>query len=260
MHQLPRRRRFLLMILFCEVALFTIFSTPQSFVPPPFVPPVYYPVKRHVQPSKPVLMPQEKISIIENLKFENESDRSAWEEKLFNGKTSYEVVQEDGQSYLKAKSSKSCSGYFRNINLSITRDMELEWSWRAREFPARVFPPRFNDRKQDDYAARVYLIFPAANYFKSDVIEYLWDERAEVGTVAESPFSDRIKMLVVRSGQAPGGQWVTEKRNILEDYQKLFGRLPERPLGIVSVMSDSDNTRSQSAADFGPIRIIRKTE
>jgi hypothetical protein len=75
-----------------------------------------------------------------------------------------------------------------------------------------------------------------------------------VGTVFDSPFSSGTKMIVVRSGRALAGTWVTEERNVLSDYDRSFGKgdTPPVPKGI-AILTDSDNTHSRAVGDYGDI-------
>ena len=126
-------------------------------------------------------------------------------------------------------------------------------------FPVKKIPQRLSNRQEDDFAARLYVIFLGHNLFRSDVIEYIWDEFLPAGLSADSPYSDRIKRRVVRSGpNGEGGGWREERRNLYEDYRKLFGREPRYAVGMIALMSDSDSTGSRAAADFGDIVLIRQ--
>jgi hypothetical protein len=49
-------------------------------------------------------------------------------------------------------------------------------------------------------------------------------------------------------------QWITYERNIRADYEKAFGEPPGALIGI-GLMTDSDNTRSQAQAWYGPIAL-----
>jgi hypothetical protein len=68
-----------------------------------------------------------------------------------------------------------------------------------------------------------------------------------------------VKLFVIRSGPGPevSGGWNREERNLYQDYVKLFGKAPKRPLGAIGLMSDSDNTGTVSAADFGDFTLQR---
>jgi hypothetical protein len=58
---------------------------------------------------------------------------------------------------------------------------------------------------------------------------------------------------VVRSGEGELGTFVTESRNVLEDFKKIFGEEPANP-AIVSLAIDSNDTHTSAEAFFGPIK------
>ena len=183
-----------------------------------------------------------------------------WEKKVFKGQTAFEVHEEDGKPYLSSKSQDACTGLFVKMEQPATPDLWVSWKWRAHEFPQKKHPELLSNRSEDDFSARFYVIFLASNFFRSDVIEYIWDEKFPPGTSADSPYSERVKLLVIRSGP-PGpenGGWVSEERNLYKDYQKLFGKAPRNPVGLVALMSDSDNTQTRASADFAEIILKKK--
>ncbi len=59
-------------------------------------------------------------------------------------------------------------------------------------------------------------------------------------------------MLAVRSGENEAGQWVSEKRNIRDDFKALFGE-DITEIHAVAIMSDSDNTGQSATAYYGDI-------
>ena len=72
--------------------------------------------------------------------------------------------------------------------------------------------------------------FPEA--VRSRIIGYVWDDTAPVGTIVKSEKTGTVTYVVVRSGPAELGQWQTERRNVGEDYEKIYGEKPENPGGI----------------------------
>ena len=195
--------------------------------------------------------------VLRHWRFDGTDPLKNWEEKVFKGKTLFRVSSRPGGNYLHVESADACSGLF--VKTEAVSGLFLRWRWRATEFPAKK-KHELSNRGEDDFAARVYAIFPANNFFHSDVIEYIWDEKSSPGTCADSAYSDRIKLLVLRAGPASSEDqgWRSEHRNIYEDYLKLFGRKPHYAVGMIAVMSDSDSTGSGSAADFGEIILKRK--
>ena len=66
-----------------------------------------------------------------------------------------------------------------------------------------------------------------------------------------------VTYVVVRSGPADLGKWLTESRNVLEDYQKIYGEAPGEEVGAVSISIDSNDTRSTAESYFGEL-LFRK--
>jgi hypothetical protein len=58
--------------------------------------------------------------------------------------------------------------------------------------------------------------------------------------------------VVVRSGPADVGKWVSERRNVAEDFRKIYGEAPDDPAGL-SISIDSNDTGSMSESFVGPL-------
>ncbi|GEM_PF-927236 len=195
------------------------------------------------------------FTVLKKLSFESQESLKIWEEKIFKNKTLYNVMQHAGQNFLKSSSEDAASGLYTRINVKVTPDLFLSWRWRAVDFPEKKQPGQLSNRRQDDFAARIYVIFPGPSFFKTNVIEYIWDESIAAGTAASSPFSGRVKLFVLRTGKPSAAEdgWHLEERNIYKDYVDLFGQAPKRPIGALAIMSDSDNTGTRSGSDFADI-------
>ena len=83
-------------------------------------------------------------------------------------------------------------------------------------------------------------------------VNYIWESKSPVGTVVPNPYTGRVRMFVLQSGNGKVGEWVTESRNLVEDYRKAFGADPPRISGV-AVMTDTDNTGESAVAYFGDI-------
>jgi hypothetical protein len=86
---------------------------------------------------------------------------------------------------------------------------------------------------------------------------YVWADRAPVGTIAQNAHTGQIRNIVVESGGARNGEWVSFRRNVLEDYRKAFGADPW-DIVAVGVMTDSDNTGTAARALYGDITFREK--
>ena len=64
-------------------------------------------------------------------------------------------------------------------------------------------------------------------------------------------------MIAVQSDPTHVGQWLEEKRNLIEDYRKCFAEEPSKA-SAVALMTDTDNTGEEAVAWYGPIRLLHK--
>ncbi|HET9646168.1 MAG TPA: DUF3047 domain-containing protein [Burkholderiaceae bacterium] len=79
---------------------------------------------------------------------------------------------------------------------------------------------------------------------------YVWDARLAPGTIVESPYTRRIRFMVLRGPEGRLQQWTLESRDIEADFRRLFGdESKEMPPVIgVTVGADTDNTQRHTLA------------
>lgn len=184
-----------------------------------------------------------------------------WKEKIFKNRVIYTVepVREGG--YLSAKSEQGCSGLLYRITFSPKKRPMISWYWKVTKFPDKTADTDEGGWiEKDDYAARVYVIFPHLSFTKIQSIEYIWDENLAEGTIMTSPYFENIKLIVAESGRENMNKWVFEERNIYEDYEKAFGKPPKRKVGAISLMTDTDNTLSTAEALYKDIKVGYENE
>jgi hypothetical protein len=127
----------------------------------------------------------------------------------------------------------------------------LEWRWKAVELPAGGDSRR---KAADDQAAQLFVVWPRSpEFLRSRILGYVWDTTAPAGTVARSEKTGAVTYLVIRSGPADLGRWVTERRNVLEDYRRIFGEEPDA-LGAIALSIDTNDTHTTAESLMGPIR------
>ena len=128
----------------------------------------------------------------------------------------------------------------------------LTWTWKVARLPAGG---DVRDPHRDDQAAQVYVLFPRwpSPRTTSDVIGYVWDSRAPVGTTLVHPQGCRTSGSSSWSPVRPGWDLGrVEQRDVAADFTALFGREPTR-VGKVAVMIDSNDTRGDAEALFGDL-------
>jgi hypothetical protein len=65
-----------------------------------------------------------------------------------------------------------------------------------------------------------------------------------------------VTYIVVRSGSNDLGKWITERRNVVEDFRTIYGEPPDNPSAL-SLSIDSDDTRSSADSLIGPTVFTR---
>ena len=166
------------------------------------------------------------------------------------------VVENDGHRVLHLKSKIDSSTISKDIKgkVDLKQTPILEWSWRVVELPKGGDCRKKNT---DDEAAQIYVTWPRfPQAVRSRIIGYIWDTTAPAGSFVPSQKTGMVHYVVVRSGTTELGKWFTERRNVVEDYVKIYGEQPDNP-GVVSVAIDSDDTLSSAQSFFGAI-LFRK--
>ncbi|MFC1666565.1 DUF3047 domain-containing protein [Candidatus Omnitrophota bacterium] len=194
--------------------------------------------------------------------FDEEDSLTEWQEKIFKNRVLYTVEPAQKLKHLSAKSQEACSGLFYRINFDAKKFPMISWYWKVRKFPEKdtVSEDKGGWIEKDDYAARVYVIFPRLHFTKTKSIEYIWHQTLPKETIMTSPYFRNIKLIVVESGRENMDRWVFEERNIYEDYKKAFDKVPSSKVGAIALMTDTDNTLSTAEALYKDIKVGYKNE
>lgn len=177
-----------------------------------------------------------------------------WETKSFVGRTQYTVEQNEKQFYIKATSSAAASGLFYKIVYDPRERPILRWSWKIERTLAKGDE---RSKAGDDYAARIYVVFPSILFWKTKALNYIWANKLPRGEALPNAFTANTVMIAVESGNERAGQWLSEERNIHEDFKKYFKTEPPK-VGAIAIMTDTDNTGESATAWYGPISIGEK--
>ncbi|HEY5523365.1 MAG TPA: DUF3047 domain-containing protein [Desulfuromonadaceae bacterium] len=176
---------------------------------------------------------------------------AGWEPKIFKGRTEYLLQKENGRTVVKAVSHAAASGMVRKIHFEPSTYRYLRWSWKI------AHTIKGGDEKSkagDDYAARLYVIFPGRFFWQMKAINYIWANTLPKGEYVPNPFASDAKMLAVESGNGKAGQWVSEERDLLADYRLMFGTDPPAA-DAIAIMTDTDNTGGNAEAWYGEISL-----
>jgi hypothetical protein len=183
--------------------------------------------------------------------------------------TQYELSLKEGRWAIAARSSQSASMWRRKLQRAPEQINGVRFSWWVQDVIADA---SVADASREDAPARVMFGFdgnhatlPARTRLMLDLAEaltgekppyatlmYVWDAQAPVGTVIVNPRSDRIRKIVVDSGDAQLRRWREHRRDLAADFRLAFGEAPGTLLSV-ALMTDSDNTRSQALSWYGPV-------
>jgi Protein of unknown function (DUF3047) len=177
-----------------------------------------------------------------------------WQVKEFTGDASVELVRSEGRLAVRLRSDRTSFALHRDVVLDPRQYPMLAWSWKVVRLPAAG---DLRDPAKNDQAAQVYVVFPRwPSMTSSDVLGYVWDSHAPVGTTLRHPKAPNVRVIVVESGPARLDRWQRYVRNVVQDYQTLFGRQPPR-VGKVAFMIDTNDTGGEAEALFGELTFFR---
>ena len=181
--------------------------------------------------------------------------------------TLYTFSDQQGRDAVQAHATSSASMLRQDVRIA-AKDLDVvKFSWHV---PELIRDADLAERDSDDSPVRIVLVFEgdkskfsAKNAMLSEMAEilsgeslpyatlmYVWCNKRAPGSVVINPRTDRIRSIVVESGARNLRQWLDYERNIRADYEKAFGELPGDLLRV-GVMTDSDNTQSQTFASYG---------
>ena len=163
----------------------------------------------------------------------------------------FEIVSEGSLRRLHMKSNGDSSTINKEVKIDCKDYQILQWSWKIVELPKGADARK---KATDDEAAQIYVTFPRfPSAVRSRIIGYIWDTTAPAGSIFKSQKTGLVTYVVVRSGEADLNKWLTESRNVCQDYKKIYGEDPDEKIEAISIGIDSDDTRSRAEAYFGEI-------
>lgn len=194
-----------------------------------------------------------------------------WEPWLIrrgNTPTAYRVTELDGDTVLEADAPEGGSALWRKIRIDPHQHPVLEWRWRVPLEPgtklemssgssplARLSLGFHGDVSKLDFDDRTKLrlaMLLTANGLPYASLMYVWMLDVPAETVLRSPWTDRVRMIVVENGPQRVGQWVSVRRNVLEDYRRAFGEEADDIVGV-GVMTDPGDDGSRRRGFYGDI-------
>ena len=205
-------------------------------------------------------------------------NRVSWLHQTFPGKRAsrYRYERKDGRATMMALADSSASMLRQKVRVEPHQLGQLQFSWMV---PSLIDAADLSQRDGDDSPVRVVLAFDGdrARFSAKDAalselselltgeplpfatLMYVWSNHKAAGTVVINARTSRIRKLVMESGPDRLRQWLDYERDVRADFVHAFGEAPGALLAI-GIMTDSDNTRSQAQAWYGPVHHVLMTE
>ena len=173
---------------------------------------------------------------------------NGWQLKEKSGRAHISIVTGDGFKAVQLRSTNTSFCLQRQVNAELKKFPILSWKWRVTQLPEGG---DFRHSKTDDQAAQLFVAFN-----KRQMIVYMWDTTAPQGLIGEAlapPFMS-IKVVVMRSAKKDAGKWLTESRNVYDDYKKLYGDTGQAPVvSGVRLQINTQHTKSSAESYFADL-------
>ena len=170
------------------------------------------------------------------------------------GRPAYDftVVDDDGRRGLRMKSADEHSTIAKEMAIHLADTPVLRWEWKAVTFPSGA---DLREWGKSDGTAHLFVIWPRfPALVRSRLIGYVWDPVLPAGGIFPSRKTRTVTFIVARSGVERRGQWVSEERNVADDYRRVFGEEPEDPKAI-ALSIDTNDTHGSAEGLVGRISV-----
>lgn len=173
------------------------------------------------------------------------------ERKDFAGANTLTIEASPYGKALRSTPNQSATALYQRVRLAGAALQCVRWSWKVDVIHSSA---DIRDLEREDFAAKVMFVFgePSLFYKNIPTLAYVWTSTPIAdGTLIQSKrFSS---LFYIQLHGAPSvGQWQQEKRDVAEDYRRIFHKEPGE-LGYIAIFNDNDQTREPASAVFGPI-------
>jgi hypothetical protein len=188
-------------------------------------------------------------------------------------RTVYAMEREGNKYCLRAESNASASALVYKEKFNVYEYPGVEWRWKVNNIYTKGDD---GTKAGDDYPMRIYVAFQYdsenegffekiknslikkiyGEYPPQSSLNYVWASKEHKERIMKSPFTSKVKIVVLEQGSLNVGRWEDENINIVDDYRKAFGKEPP-PVADIAVMNDSDNTGESSVSFLEYIEVYR---
>ena len=170
---------------------------------------------------------------------------SDWQIKMNHGQPDISVCRE-AESCLHLKSVKSSFALEHAVDVDPSQMPILTWKWKVAQLPGGA---DFRSASKDDQAAQVLVAFSDKR-----ILTYIWDSTAPKGIMQSASNIPLVHIFAVvcESGASDANQWISESRNLAEDYERAYGKPAPRVKGL-RLQINSQHTGTVAESYFGEV-------
>jgi hypothetical protein len=192
--------------------------------------------------------------------------------------TRFAAARVEGEAALQVVTASSYGTLVHDLNG--TPPARLQWRWRLDQpLTGGQLPPDLRSKAGDDAALKVCAMFRhplervpfvertvlriarsvSGEDLPAATVCYVWDSAAPAGLQGANPYTRRVRYISLRGSDTPTRQWMTENRDLAQDFATLFAdELPADAatptVSAVLIGADSDNTASRSIGWVADLR------
>ena len=162
------------------------------------------------------------------------------------------VKNSDGTTALQLKCDKSTGGIIIAPKVNLNKTPIMRWRWRILNYPQGADG---RDPKKDDQPIGIYLGMDGG-FLKKKSLAYRWEDLTPKGFEGTVTYAKilTVHYITMQDNRAKAGEWITETRNVAEDFKRVYGKIPKK--FAVSVIGNSQYTRSNTVAELDFIEFL----
>jgi hypothetical protein len=201
-----------------------------------------------------------------------------WKLRERPGKTTgarAEWVIEDGVHAVRLHSKGNLTFLEKTVDIDIKKYPIVTWKWKVENILKRIDE---RTKEGDDHPIRIFFVFEPDKSKQSlwfrlkrfiyldwfhghpvggRFIEYLWSSHLSQGDIIKDPSKPAQKLIIIEGGSQNLGKWISYKRNIYEDFKKLYKAEP-RHLIFVGILNDTDQTGQEAISYISDLIFHKK--
>lgn len=186
-----------------------------------------------------------------------------------------DIATLDGERVLRVASDKSYGTALHELQpVVLGPGSMLRWRWRLDQ---ALLATDLKLREGDDSPVKVCALFDmgvdklglidrsllgvargrTTEFVPAATLCYVWDHLLPAGSKLPNAFSQRMRYIVMDSGEKQLGKWVKHERDLAADFLQAFGHETDvmPPMVGIAIGADSDNTQAASLAYVGDLSL-----